>query len=96
MTLAFDDPCFYASVAMNPEPNSQSARIYYSSLSTPGSLYEVDLSSGEKTLLKQQQVLGSFDAENYASERLMITAQDGVKVPVSLVYRKQLFKKRRH
>lgn len=93
MTLAFDDPCFYASVAMNPEPNSQSARIYYSSLTTPGSLYEVDLSSGEKTLLKQQQVLGSFDAENYASERLMITAQDGVKVPVSLVYRKQLFKK---
>nr|WP_215909070.1 S9 family peptidase [Pseudoalteromonas ostreae] len=93
MTLAFDDPCFYASVAMNPEPNSQSARIYYSSLTTPGSLYEVNLSSGDKTLLKQQQVLGRFDAENYVSERLMITAQDGVKVPVSLVYRKELFKK---
>ncbi|MDQ9092131.1 oligopeptidase B [Pseudoalteromonas haloplanktis] len=93
MTLEFDDPCFYASVAINPEPNSQSARIYYSSLTTPGSLYEVNLITAEKTLLKQQQVLGEFDVDNYGSERLMITARDGVKVPVSLVYRKELFNK---
>lgn len=93
MTLEFADPCYYAAVAMNPESNSNTARIYYSSLTTPGSLYEVDLTSGAKTLLKQQQLLGDFKAENYVSERLMVAARDGVKVPVSLVYRKELFKK---
>ncbi|ASM51544.1 oligopeptidase B [Pseudoalteromonas espejiana DSM 9414] len=93
MTLAFSDPCYYAAVAMNPEPEAQAVRIYYSSLTTPGSLYDVDLTTGKKTLLKQQQVLGGFDSELYASERLMITARDGVKVPVSLVYKKESFKK---
>lgn len=93
MTLEFDDPCYYAAIAMNPEHDSHVARIYYSSLTTPGSLYEVDLNNGKKALLKQQQVLGDFDPENYASERLMITARDGVKVPISLVYRKDTFNK---
>jgi oligopeptidase B len=93
MPLTFDDPCYYATIAMNPEPESHSARIYYSSLTTPGSLYDVDLASGEKTLLKQQQVLGNFNSEHYQSERLMVCARDGVKIPVSLVYRKDSFKK---
>ena len=93
MNLEFDDPCYYAAIAMNPEPNVTQARIYYSSLTTPGSLYNVDLTTGEKTLLKQQKVLGDFNPEDYQSERLMISARDGVKVPVSLVYRKESFKK---
>ncbi|WP_404341850.1 S9 family peptidase [Pseudoalteromonas mariniglutinosa] len=93
MTLEFDDPCYYAAIAMNPEPDVSHARIYYSSLTTPGSLYQVDLTNGNKTLLKQQQVLGDFSAENYTSERLMVTARDGEKVPVSLVYRTDLFNK---
>ncbi|TMP02660.1 oligopeptidase B [Pseudoalteromonas sp. S3178] len=93
MTLEFDDPCYYAAVAMNPEPESKSARIYYSSLTTPGSLYDVDLTTGAKTLLKQQKVLGSFNADDYESERLMVTARDGIKVPVSIVYKKDSFKK---
>lgn len=92
MNLEFDDPCYYAAIAMNPEPNVAHARIYYSSLTTPGSLYNVDLTTGEKTLLKQQKVLGDFNAEDYQSERLMVSARDGVKVPVSLVYRKDSFK----
>ncbi len=87
LTLEFEDPCYYAAIAMNPEPNTRSARIYYSSLTTPGSLYDVDLKTGNKTLLKQQQVLGEFDPEHYRSERLMITVRDGEQVPVSLVYR---------
>ena len=93
MKLEFDDPCYYAAIAMNPEPSVTHARIYYSSLTTPGSLYNVDLTTGEKTLLKQQKVLGDFNAEDYQSERLMVSARDGVKVPVSLVYRKDSFKK---
>ena len=91
--LEFDDPCYYAAMAINPEPNVTTARIYYSSLTTPGSLYDVDLATGEKTLLKQQKVLGEFNAHDYQSERLMITARDGIKVPVSVVYRKDSFKK---
>ncbi len=93
MNLEFDDPCYYAAIAMNPEPNVAHARIYYSSLTTPGSLYNVDLTTGEKTLLKQQKVLGDFNAGDYQSERLMVSARDGVKVPVSLVYRKDSFRK---
>jgi oligopeptidase B len=93
MALEFDDPCYYAAVAMNPEPNVITARIYYSSLTTPGSLYDVDLKTGKKTLLKQQKVLGDFNATDYQSERLMVTARDGVKVPVSVVYRKDSFNK---
>ena len=93
MALEFADPCYYATIAMNPEPDAQTARIYYSSLTTPGSLYDVDLTTGVKTLLKQQKVLGSFSADDYQSERLMVIARDGIKVPVSVVYRKDSFKK---
>ncbi|MBB1446592.1 S9 family peptidase [Pseudoalteromonas sp. SG41-6] len=93
MALDFADPCYYAAVAMNPEPNVQTARIYYSSLTTPGSLYDVDLKTGFKTLLKQQKVVGDFNADDYQSERLTITARDGTKVPASIVYRKECFNK---
>lgn len=93
LVLEFDDPCYYAAIAMNPEPNTQFARIYYSSLTTPGSLYEVDLSNGAKKLLKQQQVLGDFNSQHYASERIFVNARDGEQVPVSVVYRKDSFKK---
>jgi oligopeptidase B len=93
MALEFVDPCYYAAIAMNPESDVQTARVYYSSLTTPGSLYDVDLTTGVKTLLKQQKVVGDFNADNYQSERLMITARDGIKVPVSVVYRKDNFKK---
>lgn len=90
--LAFDDPCFFAGIGDNPEPNTDKARIFYSSLTTPSSLFEFDLNTGEKRVLKQQKVLGEFDATHYQAERLMITSRDGVDIPVSLVYRKDLFK----
>ena len=91
--LDFDDPCFYAGIGDNPEPNTDKARIFYSSLTTPSSLFEFDLNTGEKRLLKQQKVLGKFNANHYASERLMVTSRDGVNIPVSLVYHKDQFKK---
>jgi oligopeptidase B len=92
-SLDFDDPCFYAGIGDNPEHNTDKARIFYSSLTTPSSLFEFDLNTGEKRLLKQQKVLGEFNANNYASERLMVTSRDGVDIPVSLVYHKELFEK---
>ena len=91
--LSFDDPCYFACLGDNPEPSSTIARLYYSSLTTPGSLFEFDLATGERKLLKQQKVLGDFNKEHYQSERLFITARDGVEVPISIVYRSELFKK---
>ncbi|MBA6263654.1 S9 family peptidase [Colwellia sp. Bg11-12] len=91
--LSFDDPCYFACLDENPEPNSTIARLYYSSLTTPDSLFEFDLATGQRKLLKQQQVLGDFEKEDYQSERLFIIARDGAEVPVSIVYRGDKFKK---
>ena len=91
LPLAFSDPCYYACLGDNPEPDSAYLRVYYSSLTTPGTLFEFDLNNGEATVLKQQQVLGGFEQSEYACERIFIDARDGIKVPVSLVYKKSLF-----
>lgn len=92
-SLDFDDPCYLAALDDNPDPRSDSLRIYYSSLTTPASWYQFDLATGERTLLKQQLVEGEFDSQNYACERQFVEARDGQQVPISLVYRKSLFKK---
>jgi oligopeptidase B len=91
--LSFDDPCYFACLGDNPEPSSTTARLYYSSLTTPGSLFEFDLATGERKLLKEQKVLGDFNKDDYQSERLFIKARDGIEVPVSIVYRSDTFKK---
>ncbi|PZQ95099.1 MAG: oligopeptidase B [Aeromonas media] len=90
--IAFDDPAYVTWLAYNPEPDTSALRYGYSSMTTPSSTYELDMDSGKRTLLKQQPVAGFVPAQ-YASERLWITARDGVAVPVSLVYRKDKFKK---
>ncbi|CDT42250.1 Protease II (Oligopeptidase B) [Vibrio coralliirubri] len=91
--LEFNDTAFAAYLTSNYELDNSKVRIYYSSLTTPGTYYDFDLSTGESELMKQTPVLGDFEADNYQSERIMVTARDGKKVPVSLVYRKDLFKK---
>jgi len=91
--LTFNDPAYSVSLYGNNELDSDNIRLYYASMTTPGSHYDYPLSGDDKKLLKQTKVLGNFNANNYKSERLMITARDGKKVPVSLVYRKDVFKK---
>ena len=91
--LKFDDPVFSASFSTNPETDSTKIRVSYSSLTTPNSIFEYDLADGSRALLKQDKVLGDFNPENYASERIFVTARDGAEVPVSLVYRKDKFTK---
>jgi oligopeptidase B len=90
-SLSFDDPTYVTWLAYNPDPDTALLRYGYSSMTTPSSLFELDLDTGERTLLKQQEVK-DFDAANYRSERVWVTARDGVKVPVSLVYRRDTFK----
>lgn len=91
--LSFNDSAYTISTYGNNDLNSDTLRVYYTSMTTPASSYNVNLATGNKTLLKQQKVLGDFSADNYASERIFVTARDGIKVPVSLVYRKDMFKK---
>ncbi|WP_419240647.1 S9 family peptidase [Photobacterium leiognathi] len=91
--LRFNDEAFTAFFYGNKELNTNKLRLYYSSMTTPASHYDINLDNSEFALLKQAEVLGDFNADNYQSERLMIPARDGKLVPVSLVYRKDLFKK---
>ncbi|HOI41847.1 MAG TPA: S9 family peptidase [Elusimicrobiales bacterium] len=86
--LEFDDPAYLASAGVNREYDSGLLRFNYESLTTPDSVYDYDMASRERTLLKRQEVLGGFRPEDYVSERVWAPARDGAKVPVSLVYRK--------
>ncbi|MGA4607896.1 S9 family peptidase [Pseudoalteromonas maricaloris] len=90
--LTFNDPAYAVYLTSNENLDANAVRIGYQSMTTPASVYDVDLASLDKTLLKQDKVLGDFAPENYQSERIFITARDGIKVPVSIVYRKDKFK----
>ena len=86
--ISSDEAVYVAATDVNLEQNTEWLRYSYTSLTTPNSVYEVNLRSGEKRLLKQQEVLGGFDRANYQTERVWAEARDGTKVPVSLLYRK--------
>ncbi|HAV8300051.1 TPA: oligopeptidase B [Escherichia coli] len=90
--IAFDDPAYVTWIAYNPEPETARLRYGYSSMTTPDTLFELDMDTGERRVLKQTEVPG-FDAANYRSEHLWIVARDGVEVPVSLVYHRKHFLK---
>lgn len=92
-TIEFGEPAFVAGIDNNPEFDSKVIRYNYQSMTTPPSTYDYNIETREKTLLKQKEVLGGFNAANYQTERVMATARDGAKVPVSIVYRKDKFKK---
>ncbi len=87
------DPIYGAYFNANPEMDTNKLRIYYSSLTTPGSIIDINLDTLDSEVMKQTRVSDTFDSSTYASERVMIEARDGAKVPVSLVYRKDKFKK---
>jgi oligopeptidase B len=74
----------------NPEYDTTVLRYGYTSLATPRSVYDLDLKSGKIALLKRQPVLGSFDPVHYRTERQWVMADDGTRVPISLVYRPDL------
>ncbi len=92
-SLKFDDETYTAWISTNPEFDTDLLRFGYNSLTTPSSVYDYHLISKEKTLLKQQEVVGGYDASEFHSERIWAKAKDGVMVPISLVYKKSLFSK---
>lgn len=86
--LDFGEPAYDAYVSVNRDYKSSILRYSYTSLTTPSSTYDYNMNSREKKLLKQQEVVGGYDKSQYVTERLMATAQDGTKVPISIVYKK--------
>ncbi|HEX8548507.1 MAG TPA: S9 family peptidase [Cytophagaceae bacterium] len=91
--IPFDEPAYYATIGTNAEFDSNIIRFEYQSMTTPNSTYEFNTETGEKVLIKQQEVLGGFEKDKYQTERVMVKVRDGVSVPVSIVYRKDKFKK---
>ena len=86
--IEFPEPAYEAYIdAHNKMTDTTVLRFGYSSLSTPGSDYDYDMETRERTLLKREEVLGGFDPANYRTERLYATAADGVRVPISVVAR---------
>ncbi len=82
-----DEMTYTMRLGFNPDSNSQWLRYSFSSLTTPSTVYDYNFDTGEQKLLKQDEVLGGYDSEQYKSERLLITARDAEQVPVSLVYK---------
>jgi oligopeptidase B len=91
--LDFGEPAYYALVSDNYEFDTPTLRFVYTSLTTPMSTIDYDMASRETTLLKEEEVLGGFDKNHYQTERVWATARDGVQVPISLAYRKDLFER---
>ncbi|WP_229202030.1 S9 family peptidase [Pseudoduganella aquatica] len=87
-TVQFDDAVYAATNAGTPEFTARQFRISYQSPITPPQVLDVDMDSGKRTLLKQQQIVGGFDFSQYESRRLWATARDGVQVPLWIVYKK--------
>jgi oligopeptidase B len=86
--IAFPEPVYSALPGGTPDYEAREYRYNYQSPITPSSVFDYDPRTGESTLLKQQEVLAGYDPSQYASERLWVTARDGVRVPISIVYKK--------
>jgi len=88
--IAFPEPAYSAFVGPNPEFDSATYRYTYESFATPKSVFDYDMDKRTAVLMKEQEVLGGYDRTQYVSERLFATAPDGVRVPMSVVYKKGL------
>ena len=86
--LEFDEPAYRVNVGTNLEFDTTTLRFEYTSMKTPLSIYDYNMATRAKTLLKREEVLGGFNTDNYVTERLYAPAQDGTEIPLSIVYRK--------
>ncbi len=82
-----EESAFVTDLGDNPALDTNIVRYVYYSLTTPATVYDLDITSGERVLLKRQAVVGDFDAARYRTEFLFAPAADGAKIPVSIVYR---------
>ncbi|MBX2846804.1 MAG: S9 family peptidase [Acidiferrobacterales bacterium] len=85
--IGFPESVFTASISVNPEFKQSHLRIAYQSMITPSTVYDYDLNTQQLTTRKVKKIPSGYDKSEYQTERLMITARDGVEVPVTLVYK---------
>ena len=85
-----DEPDYAMSLGANPEFDTTTIRYSYQSMVTPATVYEYDLDTKARKLLKRQEVLAGYDPSQYEAKRLWANARDGVQVPISVVYKKGL------
>ena len=88
--IKFEEETYTSWVSVNEEFDSDILRFSYSSLVTPTSTFDYNMNSGQRSLLKQDEVVGGYDSNKYMSKRMYATARDGNSVPISIVYRKDL------
>ena len=86
--VSFPEPVYAASVGQNYVFETATLRYNYQSLVSPPAVFDYDMTSRRATLVKRTEVPGGFDISNYQSERVFATASDGVKIPISLVFRR--------
>lgn len=91
--IAFDEPAYAAGLDNNLAFDTKVVRYNYTSLTTPYSIFDYNMETRERTLMDEEKVLGDFDKKNYQTERVLVTSQDGKKIPMSIVYKKNKFKK---
>jgi oligopeptidase B len=85
--IDFGEADYAAGMGTNRAYNTSTVRYAYMSLTTPASTYDYNMATRQKILQKQQEIVGGFDANAYISARIHVTANDGTKVPVSIVHR---------
>lgn len=91
--IDFGEAAYYVGIGYNPELNTNIIRYNYQSMTTPNSTFDYNMDTREKELKKEQEVLGGFNKTDYTTERVMVKARDGKEIPLSIVYRKDKFKK---
>jgi len=86
--VPFPEASYSAGLSSNPEYDPPAYRLGYSSMVTPGTVYDYDPATNGLTVLKVQEIPSGYDASQYATERLTVPARDGKQIPVSVVYKK--------
>jgi oligopeptidase B len=86
--VTFPESAYSAGATGTPEMGATAFRLVYQSMATPSGVYDCNLADGSLRLLKRTPVLGGFDPANYVTERRWVTARDGVRVPISILYKK--------
>ncbi len=90
--LNFGEPAYTINPSINLDFDTELLRYGYTSMTTPNSTYDYNMNTKQRTLLKQQEVVGGYKAEDYQTERIWAEATDGTKIPMSIVYKKGLQK----
>lgn len=90
--ITYTDPAYLTELDQNPRFDTLLLRYSYESLTTPYCVYDYNMKTGKKNLVKRHKVLGKFEPSDYKSERIFATSQDGTKIPISLVYKKNIKK----